>query len=219
MPRNWQALVNEMSPVMKLVHLAMRQDSFDEDQRRTELLRLRRRFYEDELTLQAARVGCKGRRGQLTNGVILSELNEMSRLDAASIANTFNYDLAASIVRIRSEAPRANRFVYASRLRQWDGKRNKWKSPQITLNTERTARAKAQQDFYEYNGRFGSAVLRPRTAVCPICQGWINRGEVPLRVAQIRRHIIQTAHISLLHCRTSGLKKSVPIYGWVRDGT
>ena len=29
----------------------------------------------------------------------------------------------------------------------------------------------------------GYAVLEPRTAVCPVCQGWIERGEVPLRVA------------------------------------
>jgi hypothetical protein len=184
MPRNWRALVDQMSPVMKLVHLAKRQDSFDEDQTRTELLRLRRKYYESELTRQAARVGCRGRRGQLTNGVILSELNETSRLDATSIANTYNYDLAAAIIRARSEAPTANRFVYASRLRAWEGKRGKWKEPQILLNAQQTARAKAQQDFYEHNGRFGSAVLRPRTAVCPICQGWINRGLVPLRVAQ-----------------------------------
>lgn len=182
--RDWRSLVDQMSPVMKLVHLAMRMDSYDEDQTRAELLRLRRRAYEEELTLQAARVGCQGRRGRLNNSPILSELSDMSQRDAESVVNTFNYDLAAAIIRIRSEVPTANRFVYAKRLQDWNASRNAWKQGQIALNTEGTARAKAQQDFYRENGRFGVAVLEPRTAVCPICEGWIKRGEVPLSVAQ-----------------------------------
>ena len=51
------------------------------------------------------------------------------------------------------------------------------------MMTDNSARAMAQQDFYQHNGQMGSAKLEPRTAVCPICQGWIARGIVPLRVA------------------------------------
>ena len=183
-PRNWRVVVDQMSDVQKLVHLASRKDPLDADQVRTELLRERRRYYEAELTAQARRVGCPGRTGALGNNLILSELNEQSRLDAESIANTFNYDLAIAINHIRAQVPTANRFVYAKRLEAWEAKRATWKTPQIEQNTELTARARAQQDFYQFNAIFGVAELVPKTAVCPVCQGWIDRGEVPIHVAR-----------------------------------
>ena len=38
--------------------------------------------------------------------------------------------------------------------------------------------------LYKQNGDLmGTARLEPRTAVCPVCQGWIARGSVPVRVA------------------------------------
>jgi hypothetical protein len=59
-----------------------------------------------------------------------------------------------------------------------------WKDLQIAQYTDQTARAMAQQDFYRFNGgMLGMAKLEPRPAVCPVCQGWIARGLVPLRVA------------------------------------
>lgn len=184
MPRDWQGIVEGMSPVQKLVHLAMRRDSFDEEQIRGELTRVRRRAYEDELTIQARRSGCPGRRGRLTAGPSLTILNEMSITDAASIVNTYNYDLAIAILNIAAETPTANRHVYAHRLSAWEARRNQWKSAQITQNTEGTARSLAQKDFYTFNDVRGFAVLKPRDAVCPICIGWVRRGQVPLRVAQ-----------------------------------
>lgn len=184
MPRQWEPVVAELRNVQKLVHLAMRQDQFDADRIRAELLRKRRTFYDDELTAQAQRVGCAGRTGRLENGAILGELNEISERDALSIVNTYNYDLAAAINQIFSEVPTANRFVYAKRLREWEQKRAEWKNEQIALFTETSARAKAQQDFYAHNAVFGTATLEPKRAVCPICIGWVARGEVPLHVAQ-----------------------------------
>jgi len=183
MPREWQPIVDGMSNVMKMVHLAIRNDTFDIEAARVELLRLRRVSYEDELTKQAALVGCKGRRGRLSNGAILSKLNDMSQQDAQSIANTFNYDAAGAIVAIRSDVPTANRHVYAYRLRKWDKKRSEWKTPQIEQYTDSSARSLAQQHFYAYNDVQGTAILEPRTAVCPVCVGWVARGEVPLPVA------------------------------------
>jgi hypothetical protein len=184
MPREWQPIVEEMPRVGKLVHLAVRMDGVDEEATRIELLRLRRRAYENELTIQAARVGCPGRVGRLGNGAVLSELNEMCVQDAKSIINTFNYDLSNAINQIRSETPTANRFVYASRLRDWEVKRNDWKNKQIAQYTELSARALAVKNFFEFNSDIlGIAVLDPRLAVCPICQGWIERGEVPLQIA------------------------------------
>jgi len=183
MPRNWQAMVEEMSDVMKLVHLAMRQDTYDEDRIRGELLRERRRYYEAELTAQAQRIGCRGQVGRLSSGAVLSELNDISQRDATSIVNTYNVDLAAAIRYIRAEVPTANRYVYAKRLGEWEQKRAGWKNDQIAQYTENSARAKAQQDFYQNNTSFGSAELLPRRAVCPVCVGWVSRGVVPLNVS------------------------------------
>lgn len=183
MPREWQPVVDGFSPVMKLVHLAMRMDAVDQEALRAELLRARRSFFEEELTAQAERVGCRTRRGHLANGPILSQLNDDSLRDSASIVNTYNYDLASAIARIRTDTPRANRWTYAKRLGAWDAKRASWKEPQIAQYTEISARGLAQQHFYNINGSFGTAVLRPEPAVCPVCIGWVARGEVPLAVA------------------------------------
>ena len=184
MPLDWRGLVDGMSEVMKLVHLASRMDSIDQDEWRTTFLRQRRAAYEDELNIQAQRVGCN-RRARLSNGPILSALNADCETDAESVVNTFNYYLAAAIIRIHDEVPTANRNVYAARLAAWTPQYWGWKQPQIDQMTDGTARAKAQQDFYQYNGSgFGTARLLPTTAVCPVCQGWIARGVVPLRVAQ-----------------------------------
>ena len=184
MARNPDAIVQDLPDVGKLVHLAMRQDAYDVDRIRGELLRERRRYYEAELTAQAQRIGCKGQVGRLTNGAVLSELNDISQRDAASIVNTYNYDLAVAIRYIRAETPTANRYVYAKRLGEWEQQRASWKNDQIAQYTEGSARAKAQQDFYQNNNAFGTAELLPKQAVCPVCQGWVNRGEVPLNVAQ-----------------------------------
>lgn len=183
MPLNWQAAVDDLSDVGKLVHLVMRQDPYSISRVKNELLRDRRRYYEAELTDQARRVGCPGQVGRLTNSNILSELNLESARDATSIVNTYNADLASAIRYIRAETPTANRYVYAKRLGAWEQKRSSWKNNQIAQYTEGSARAKAQQDFHRNNGTFGVAVLLPKRAICPICIGWVNRGEVPLNIA------------------------------------
>lgn len=182
---DWQSLVQSeaFSNVMRLVHLAMRLDNFDEDRIRSDLLSSRRRAYENELTIQARRVGCSSRSGRLGNNESLTALNEDSKADAVSIVNTYNFDLAVAILNIKTETPTANRNTYVRRLGDWEEKRNAWKSEQIALNTEGTARAKAQADFYQFNAIDGVAELKPGQAAEPICQGWINRGEVPLREA------------------------------------
>jgi hypothetical protein len=185
MPREWQPVVqgDDFSDVMRLVHLAMRETAVDVEQMRGELLKQRVVAYESELGIQAERVGCPGRRGRLTTGESLTLLNDESRADAESIVNTYNADMAIAIQAIRNETPTANRYVYAKRLEEWNDKRAKWKEAQIQQYTTGTARALAQQDFYRYNDQIGVAVLAPKDAVCPVCQGWIRRGEVPLREA------------------------------------
>ena len=182
--RNWQTLVNQMSDVQKLVHLAMRQTADDEQSMASELTKIRQRVYNDELSIQARRSGCVTQRGRLTAGPELSVLSNQSKDDAKSIVNTYNHDLAASIINIKKQTPTANRNTYISRLQDWELARQSHKAPAIAEYTEVTARAQAQQDFYRLNNLGGFAKLMPRTAVCPICQGWINRGKVPMKIAQ-----------------------------------
>lgn len=181
--RDWQSVVSGMTNVQKMVHLAMRQDSVDEERIRTELVKVRRRAYEDELTNQAARVGCKKKTGRLGNNDQLTALNDASKEDAASITNTFNFDLAAAIINISTENPKANRQTYAKRLKEWEDKRAEWKAGQIAMFTEGSARSLAQQEFADRNDVEGYAELEPQTAAEEICQGWINRGQVPMKEA------------------------------------
>jgi len=181
---DWRSLVDGMSDVQKLVHLAARYDDVDMERIRTELLSMRRRAYNDELGIQAQHVGCAGRVGRLGNGDILSRLNDDSKRDALSIANTYNYFLAVEIIRAGQANPRGNRFYYARAVRDWTPTYWQHKDPVIVTTTDKTARAAALQDFYRYNASsLGTAKLEPRTAVCPVCLGWIARGIVPLRVA------------------------------------
>lgn len=184
MPRNWADLVGQMTDVQKLVHLAMRQDVIDEDAIRSELVKARRREYETTLTELAQKAGCN-RTALVSEGETLSEFNELSKQDATSIVNTYNYDLGVAIIAISTETPTANRNTYAKRLRTWDNNRATWKNNQIAVNTNLTARSMAQRDFAQFNTvTEGEAFLAgPDPAAEPICQGWINRGKVPTRIA------------------------------------
>lgn len=180
MPREWRSLVDGFRDVQKLVHLAARMDQVDEDALAAELTKVRRRAYESELNIQLGRVGCGGRRGSLAAGPTLSDFAERAREDARGIVNTYNYDLAREIQKIASIIPPANRHTYAKRLNEWDEARARAKSAQIAQWTEGTARAQAVKDFISNNGLDGEARLEPRTAVCPVCGGWIKRGWIPI---------------------------------------
>lgn len=202
MARDWQAVVSDLTDVQKLVHLAYRMDSVNQEKIRSELLNVRRRAYEQELSLQAQRVGCNGRQGRLSEGQTLTNFNEASKADAESIVNTFNYDLAVAIQNIASELPSANRNAYAKRLAAWDTKRSKWKAEQIALNTEGQARDQAQKDFMTNNGLDfeGYVEIEPKKAAESICQGLINRGQIPMREAQ---NITLPAHINCIHYKVT----------------
>lgn len=180
----WQILVNQLTPVGQIAHGAAMADDTSEQVTRGELTAERARNYEKELKRQARRVGCDQYRGQLSIGPEWVELDQRSVDDARSITNTYNRDLARKITQTRQETPRANRNTYAKRIRDWSKERDAWKDKDIRTQTANSARAQAQRDFYQKNGiTEGHAVLRPRTAVCKICLGWIARGEVPVNVA------------------------------------
>lgn len=180
---DWQTPITQSPDVVKLVHLALRWDAWDMEEWRVKLLKTRRSTYDAELTAQAAKVGCPGRIGRLGNNTILNQLNQDSLQDAQSIVNTYNFDLYSKIMSIRAEHPKANRYHYESYIREWAAERAKSKDKQINQYTVNSARSKAQADFYANNSGFGTATMQPRQSVCPVCGGWIARGEVPLRIA------------------------------------
>jgi len=180
----WQALFAQLSPVGQFAHGAAMADDTSEQMTRAELTAERSRAYEKELQTQGRQVGCDQYRGQLSIGPEWVSLDSQSVTDARSITNTYNRDLARQINKIRRDVPRANRNTYAKRVRDWSRERDVWKDKQVRTQAANGARAQAQKDFYQNNGLTeGTAVLRPRTAVCPVCQGFINRGEVPVNVA------------------------------------
>ncbi len=182
--RDWRPLFDAMTNVQKLVHLAKRYALDEITTVRAAIMRLHRRAYESELTIQAAHVGCDSRQGHLTNENILADLQVMARDAAEGIANTYNYDLVIAIEHIRQQNVFANRHYYAKHLSIWEASRDKWKIPQIQKHESGVSRSLAQQHFYQRNrNALGIAVLFPKTAVCPVCQGWIDRKEVALRVA------------------------------------
>jgi len=180
---DWRTLVASMTDVQKLVHLATRYDMVNEEALRAQLLKNRRNEYEATLNQLAAEAGC-GRSAILSEGPVLSELNDLSRDDAMSIANTYNYELGIAILAISSDTPRANRFAYANRLAKWENRRAKHKDDQIATHTNLTARSLAQRDFNQFNDIDGTAQLvGPNPAAEQICQGWLNRGMVTKQVA------------------------------------
>ena len=184
MPLDPLSLIQQMTWTQQVIFMVARYDSVDEERIRADLLSMRRKAYNDELTIQAQHVGRPGQVGRLGNGTILSALNDDSERDAKSIANTYNYFLGLGIILAGRLARRGNRTYYAKAIRDWQPTYWAWKDPIITVTTDKSARAMALEDFYRFNASaMGMAKLEPRSAVCPVCAGWIARGVVPLHVA------------------------------------
>ncbi len=180
-----QVWVRQMSTVQLFVFSIMRAHEIDIAVGALQMYDDRVAVYEDELLVQLDAVGCGRRAVVLRDDGILRDIRERCKSDAVSIANTYNHDVARSIVATGLEAPTANRYVYAYRLRKYLESREIWKDRQIALYTTNWARTKAQHDFYALNRLvLGYAVLVPvRAAVCDICRMLIARGRIPLQLA------------------------------------
>lgn len=180
-----------------LVHLAMRMDQVDEQAIATEVLKEKRQAYEDELTVQAANVGCD-RQGTMDNKT-LTQAYKQSQDEGKGIVNTYNYDLANAIDAIHDKIPTANRTTYAKYLGQWHSARSQWKDPQISLHNRMEWRSKAIIDFTRMNNIQGYAKLVPSShASCDICRMWIRKGKVKLEA--VKRVIEEwPPHLSCIH--------------------
>lgn len=181
-PRDWQSTVDEFSRIQKVVHLLHRmQDDVHGAAIQSELFKQKRLAYTDELTSQAAAIGCVGRKG-VASPAILSEMLEEAKTEASGIINTYNYDLALAIRNIKATAPKANRYTYAKRLGEWEDNRNEWKSKQIMLWNTVKWQDRAVADFLVNNPQLrGTARVEPQnTAVCDVCREWVGKGNVPI---------------------------------------
>jgi hypothetical protein len=129
----------------------------------------RRAAFVNQLSDLARVHGC-GQLARAPRGADNRELTQQSQVDAESIARTFNRDLARAIERLNKSNPRGNRRYYTSNLDKWSKARDVWKSLQIGLNTDSTARQLAHRRFYEMNAglaqRFAAFGVPP---VCKIC--------------------------------------------------
>lgn len=179
--RQWEPIVagEDFSNVMRLVHLAMRMDDYDERKIRNQILTEKRDAYVDELTSLARKVGCN-RVGSLRPGIVQQEMLAESETDADSIANTYNYDLAKAIEHIKATVPSANRHVYAKRLKDWHEERSKWKSLQISLWDTGKWRSRALTEFLSNNAELikGTVELLPKGGAEPVCDNWTKRGKM-----------------------------------------
>jgi len=176
--RNWQAIVDAMPEDRQAIFYAMRQDDIDVARTRAELLRVRRLAFVDELDIQAEITGDEYDPALIEQ--YLAALEQMSAQDAESIINTYNYDLAIAIANI---AAGLGGLAILALLQEWEERRLAWKIQVVGMYTEISARGLAQKAFYFGRQYDGYAMLEPRSAVCPICQGWIDRGRVPIWVA------------------------------------
>lgn len=126
-------------------------DNGDETQLAAVLLDQRIAAYELAIQKQIRLVGCQ-RQAQRPTGEQLNQLRADSQRDAASIVQTFNRDLEKNINKIISDNPDGRRGPIESAVRVYLSQRAQWKDKQIALNTSKTARAYAEEQFRQKNG-------------------------------------------------------------------
>lgn len=107
--------------------------------------------------------------------------------DANRITETYNRELFNRLQAIIDGDPEIRQSDLVERINQWNTQRSGWKDPQVALWADRDEVYHAQQDFYQrnrHNFEAASAHVEPLVAVCSICQGLINMGEVDMAVAR-----------------------------------
>lgn len=175
--------ISTLPNVGLLVHLAFRWDQVDEQTYTTLIFKSMRDAYNDELTRQAAAIGCPGQVGRLREGQELSDLKQIATEHAASIVRTHNADLAKLIIELRIQNPRGNRHYYAKYITEWEKVRAAWKDKQIALMTVSTARQRGRDAFLLNNPVEGKAYFQPETAAEQECQDLIDGNPWPLEKA------------------------------------
>lgn len=140
--------------LLQTIALLYRMASADVTALTDSLLERRKADWITVLSEEARRHGCN-QRGQAPRLQDLAELRAMSTEDARSIADTWNRDLERQLVKLFDANPRGNRNYYFSNLERWAAERDRWKLPQIAIQTAQTTRWYAQNRFRVMNGLRG----------------------------------------------------------------
>lgn len=170
--------------LLQTIALLYRMESADTEALTDDLLERRKVDWITAMSEEAQRHGCN-QRGEAPRRNDLSELKAMSAEDARSIADTWNRDLERQLVKLFEANPRGNRQYYFSNLERWASERDRWKLPQIAIQTAQTTRAYAQNRFREVNGlRGGRYVFSGPAPACEICVREFAQGIVSEQYVQ-----------------------------------
>jgi hypothetical protein len=172
--RNWRSVVDKMTNIQKKMHLAMRLTNENQKAAYQSLLDSNRMTYEIALRNEVMAVGC-GDPGRvyLREGAELKNIAQRAEFSSKSIVNTYNYDLAQAIVAVGKDAPRANRYVYAYRLSQWERERSPRKNLEIGDTEKSWSINAAKEAFHRYNAIAARAEVVPYPTVCQECGAYV----------------------------------------------
>jgi hypothetical protein len=202
-PDEVDAQVEELSRVQRLVHLAARMTDDDVRALAERIKRDNVSTYEEALTHLARQHGCYRAEGRLGNNDIRSDIRDAAKWSAASIANTYNYELARAIRRVGEEVPTANRHVYAYRLfhapDSWGRRYAASKAEQVAQFERWQAINLAIGHFYQFNAVGEQyAEVRPYDTLCPACAGYVAGNPYP-SVEALYRNVVLPAHLGCPH--------------------
>ncbi|MFA4973442.1 MAG: hypothetical protein WC683_12560 [bacterium] len=186
---DWQSLVDSMTDVQRLVHLAARHTEDHVRVRRETMIRATRDVYGEAIRQEVIHIGCPDPgRVYLREGAELRRMAEHINEVASGIENTYNYDLARAILQIGAETPTANRWVYAYRLNGWEAERMAAKEPFIAETEYGWTVNAAKEAFWANNAQIRAAAeVVPYPTVCPICAEYVAGNPYPSMEALYRR--------------------------------
>lgn len=185
-----------MTKLTDAIFAAYDHDATDTAKIAKQLTERRRAVWINTLTDLARQHGCNRLAGT-PKGADAKKLADDSKRDADSISNTYNKQLRNEIERLYKVNPRGNSRYYSSNLAKWQVRRDSYKTYQIALQTDSSARYYAQQQFYLNNRLIAKRfVASGPPPVCKICIRIFAAGVVDFAYTQ-RQSL--PAHIGCPH--------------------
>lgn len=172
-----------MTPLLKTLSLLYSMQAADTDALFDTLMARRVDEWVRSISQELARYGCPSP-AKAPTGENLQELVRLSERDAKSITSTYNRQLQAELQRLYTANPRGNRQYYYSNLEAWAAKRDRYKVPQIALQTASTTREYAQRRFRAENAIGGKYVFSGPAPTCAKCTQLKAMGAVGINVVQ-----------------------------------
>lgn len=198
-------MLREMVPIWKAAGDVQGKVRLIFDYHKPEIDALRGTLYQQSvadyglaLTAEAQAAGYAISGVSVTDPKVLKGLGKRADYAAKSIARTHNADLRRQITRIRADVPKANRWVYSSRLEAWEKNRAAWKSSQIATTELGEVARRGKADFIDRNNLQGKARGRvsPSSAMCPLCVELVGHGSMEVDLAM---SLPVPAHVGCVH--------------------